>query len=92
MEVDTLYDPTKPYNQVMERTSDSMEIDTPNEEVVTVVVGSAPKKTVRFEGANEDVPMVESFNISGNVQINRAIQLALKKKKKKGRKTGKNIY
>jgi hypothetical protein len=90
MECDTLYDPSKSMNETPEESG--MEVDGfSSNKGTTVVTGAEPKKTVRFQGDESSDPVLESFNIDGNVQINRAIKLAVKKNKKKQRKTGENL-
>lgn len=85
MECDTLYDPTKLINE------ESMEVDgQTNDKGSCVVLGAVPKKSVRFQDDESSELVLESFNIDGNAQINRVIKKAIKKNKKKLRKTGMN--
>jgi len=90
MAVDTLYDPNKPRTDALE-TDIAMDDDDDESSTVgkVVVTGKKKEKKVQFANKDEKIPLPKSFEINGNVQLNKAIKDVLKKNKKKQKKTTK---
>uniref|UniRef100_A0A7E4WBL1 Guanine nucleotide-binding protein-like 3 homolog n=1 Tax=Panagrellus redivivus TaxID=6233 RepID=A0A7E4WBL1_PANRE len=84
MEVETVYDPSKPYED--EAMEEDIEETAANGKIVVRGRDKDAKKTGAGDIVPDKVALPKSFEIDGNVQLNRTIAEAVKKNKKKARK------
>ena len=89
MSVDTLYDPSKPRTDALETDIAMDDDDATSTAGKVVITGKKKGKKVQFTEKDEKIPLPKSFEINGNVQLNKTIKDVLKKNKKKQKKTTK---
>lgn len=84
MHVETVYDKSIPVPG--SESEPEMDVDGKGETATVVTAGT--KKKEKLASNDDVVEQPQSFEIDGNVQLNRVLKMAAKKKKKQQKKTG----